>query len=201
MRISLQYTDEDWRKLNFDDESSWQKAIDMLEARISERYFSPVDLLIKAEQNLHFSQRKFGFAIVAIDCLLVETFESFIEGIENSDGQSRKLFVRFLTTRPRFEKYFSKEAARRFYTQFRSGILHQGEVQGNGLVWSVGSLAMDVDGRMVINRTAFHQALKEEFNDYIFALRNPDKAIFKLPSPEINLRENLRKKMNAICNR
>jgi len=201
MRISLQYTDEDWRRLNFSDEGAWQKAVDMLEARITERYFAPVDLLIQAEQDLPFGQRRFGFAIMAIDCLLVEMFESFIEGVETSDGQSKQLFVRFLTTRPRFREYFSDTLAKRFYSEFRSGIFHQGEVQGDGLVWSVGSLVMELNGRMIVNRTAFHQALKDEFSDYLTALREPSQASFELPFPKIDLRENFRSKMNAICNR
>lgn len=193
MKISLEYTDADWRKLDLDNnENDWQKAICMLEARIRERYFAPIDVLLEFDEKQPANKRGFGFAILAIDCLLVETFQSFIEGIESSIGKSKKLFVSFLTSRPRFAAHFDEKLAEKFYKEYRSGILHQGEIQGDGLVWSVGSLVMKIGNRLVINRTAFHQAIKDEFYDYLDKLRSPR---------EIDLRLKFRAKMETICKR
>lgn len=202
MKISLEYTDDDWRKLNLDnDENDWQTAIHMLESRIKERYFQPVDVLLEYDEKQPAYKRSFGFTILAIDCLLVEMLQSFIEGSESSEGKSKGVFVRFLTTRPRFKTHFvnddlaeaeKEDLAKKFYAEYRSGILHQGEIQGDGLVWSVGSMVMNIGNRVVINRTAFHIALKDEFYDYLDQLRSPQ---------EIDLRGKFRKKMESICKR
>jgi hypothetical protein len=202
MHISPKYTVDDWNNLDLDNnESDWQKAIDMLNDRIRGRYFTPIELLLNADNEKPIGERSFGFAILALDCLLVETFQSFIGGTESSKGKSKEIFVRFLTTRPRFRIHFVKEnlsdeekekLAKKFYLEYRSGILHQGEIQGDGLVWSVGSLIMQLGNRVVINRTAFHTALKDEFDDYLAQLRSPQ---------ETELRENFRKKMDSVCRR
>ncbi len=193
MKIALKYSDTDWWKLHLDsNENDWQTAVDMLESRIKERYFKPADVLLEFNEKQPFDECSFGFAILAIDCLLVETFESFIEGIESSDGKSKQVFVRFLTTRPRFQAHFDETLAKKFYSEYRSGILHQGEVQGDGLVWSVGSLVMRLGNRVIINRSAFHKALKDEFDDYLEQLRSPK---------ETDLRNRFKTKMESICKR
>lgn len=193
MHISPKYTVYDWQQLNLDqDENDWQKAVEILNDRIRGRYFSPIELLINADDEKSIGERSFGFAILALDCLLVETFQSFIHGAESSEGKSKQVFVQFLTTRPRFKAHFDKALAEKFYSEYRSGILHQGEIQGDGLVWSVGSLIMQLSNRIVINRTAFHNALKDEFSDYLDQLRSPQ---------ERELRANFRRKMDSICTR
>ncbi len=193
MRISPKYTVSDWQQLNLDqDENDWQKAVEILNDRIRGRYFSPIEMLISADDEKFIGERSFGFAILALDCLLVETFQSFIDGAESSEGKSKQVFVQFLTTRPKFKAHFDKTLAEKFYSEYRSGILHQGEIQGDGLVWSVGSLVMQLNNRIAINRTAFHNALKDEFDDYLAQLRSPQ---------ETELRANFRKKMDGICKR
>jgi len=194
MKISLGYTDDDWRKLDLDNnENDWQTAVQMLESRIKERYFDPVDVLLEFDEKQPAHKRSFGFTILAIDCLLAEMFESFIEGHESSEGKSKEVFVRFLTTRPRFKTHFADEnLAKKFYSEYRSGILHQGEIQGDGLIWSVGSMVMNIRNRIVVNRTAFHKAIKDEFSDYLDQLRSPQ---------ETDLRSKFKLKMESICKR
>ena len=194
MKISLEYTDDNWSNLDLDNnEDDWQTAVRMLEARIKERYFDPVDALLELDEKQPAYRRSFGFTILAIDCLLVEMFQSFIEGSESSRGISGEVFVRFLTTRPRFKTHFTNEKlAKKFYSEYRSGILHQGEIQGDGLVWSVGKMVMNIGTRIVVNRTAFHKAIKDEFSDYLDQLRSPE---------ETDLRLKFRTKMNSICKR
>src|SRR5258708_33543390 len=57
----------------------WDKAVDILAARIRDRYIGTVDCLIATEENKPASKRRFGFAVLAIDCLLIETLSAFIE--------------------------------------------------------------------------------------------------------------------------
>jgi len=155
MHIAPGYTNNDWKKLNLDDGDNpdWAIAIDILDARITGRYLDPADKLIAADEPINPPQnRRFGFTIIAIDCLLIETFQSFIEGRESTRGQSRRMFKSFLTTRPSFARYFKDALADQFYNEFRCGILHQAEVLGDSIIWSVGPL-LRVDGsKMVVNR-------------------------------------------------
>ncbi len=192
MYIAPGYRDEDWKKLNLDDDASsdWAKAIKILEARIKGRYLDPADMLISADQKESPKNRRFGFSVLAIDCLLVETFQAFIEGRKETRNLSEKMFKLFLTTRPAFSSYFNQQRAKRFYYDFRCGILHQAEVPADSVVWSVGPL-VKVDGKkMTINRTKFHDALKKEFDAYLKDLAN---------SLNIQPRRNFRKKMDNIC--
>ena len=75
MQIAPGVRDSDWIALNLDDPKSpdWARAIDILEGRICERFVVPVDFLIAAEEPRLPTERKFGFAVLAVDCLLVET--------------------------------------------------------------------------------------------------------------------------------
>ena len=192
MYIAPGYTDEDWKKLNLDDDASsdWAKAIEILEARIKGRYLDPADMLIAADRQELPKNRRFGFTVLAVDCLLIETFQAFIEGRKETRNLSKKMFKAFLTTRPAFSSYFDQQLAERFYYDFRCGILHQAEIPADSVVWSVG-LLVRVDGqKMTVNRTKFHDALKKEFDAYLKDLAD---------SLQLQLRENFRKKMNHIC--
>src|SRR6185312_8484524 len=146
----------------------WDTAIHILESRIHDRYINPMDFLIASEANKSASDRRFGFTVLAIDCLLVETLGAFIEGFEKTDGKSKKTFCTFLRTRKQFASEFTTDdVANKFYEQFRCGILHQAEIGGEGKVWSVGPL-LRVDGNAItINRNKFHDCLKAEFQTYL----------------------------------
>jgi hypothetical protein len=78
-----------------------------------------------AERQKPAVKRRFGFAILAIDCLLIETLAAFVEGLETTDGKSKATFCTFLTTRPKFKATFTFDIAKQFYEEFRCGILHQ----------------------------------------------------------------------------
>jgi hypothetical protein len=133
-----------WQGLKLDDPNSadWAKAVDILAARIHGRYIEPVDFLIASEVNKPPSERRFGFSVLAIDCLVVETLGAFIEGYEDTLGKSQKTFCTFLRTRKQFAAEFTTDdLAKKFYEQFRCGILHQAESGGESKVWSNRSFA------------------------------------------------------------
>ncbi|MGP0591399.1 hypothetical protein ACTRXD_02525 [Nitrospira sp. T9] len=192
MYIAPGYEDADWKKLELDHgtSSDWPKAINIFEARIKGRYLDPSNMLIAAEEEIMPTNRRFGFTILAIDCLLIETLQAFIEGKKHTKNKSKEMFQNFLTTRQSFSKYFNQQLADRFFYDYRCGILHQTEIPRESLVWSVGPL-MELNGpRMAINRTEFHEALKLEFASYLTDLRNPQ---------NVNLRKHFRNKMDYIC--
>ncbi len=182
-----------WKELDLDNDQSsdWNKAIEIFQMRIEGRYLEPVDLLIRAERNKPAIKRHFGFTILAIDCLLIETLQAFRDGKKDTRNQSSDMFKRFLAMRPSFKRYFNESLANRFYTDFRCGILHQAEIRGGSRVWSVGPLTEIQSGQIKkINRTEFHNALKLEFHQYLDELKNP---------ADHTLRKNFREKMDYIC--
>ena len=194
MQIAPNFTSMHWRALILDSsENDWQTAIDVVNCRLTSRYIDPVECLLESEQDLKASQRRFGFTVLAIDLLLMETIQAFKEGLETTDGKSKAVFIRFLENSPHFAKYFeNREQRERFYKEFRCGILHQAEVQSSALVWSVGELYERVDGIEILNRSAVHEAIKSDLRDYINQLQDPESK---------ELRANLKKKMDFLVGR
>jgi len=181
-----------WHALRLDDPHSpdWDKAVNILSARIQDRYIAPVDFLVTAEQNKPPSERRFGFTVLAIDCLLVETLGAFVEGLEDTDGISKKTFCTFVRGRKQFATEFATDdLAARFYQQFRCGILHQAETRGDSKVWSVGPMLRVNGDAITVNRNKFHESIKAEFETYLAELRDPQNS---------TLRANFRKKMNFV---
>jgi len=185
---------DEWLKLKLDDDRStdWNRAIEVFLARIQSRYLEPIDLLISADEKRTPIERRYGFSIMAINCILVETLQSFREGLIDTEGKSKDMFKRFLPKREGFREHFQDETqAEEFYKKFRCGILHQAEIMGPWLVWSVGSLkGQEADGTPYINRTKFYELLKDEVTRYCDELRNLDNS---------ELRKNFRTKMDFIA--
>jgi hypothetical protein len=182
---------EKWRALKLEDPVSadWAEALRICESRINDRFIDPVDYLIAAEEGTPSLERRFGFTVLAIDCLLVETLGAFLRGLTDTKGRSEATFCFFLTERVRLKTEFTGDRANRFYTEFRCGILHQAEIRGESKVWSVGPLLQDDGARIIVNRNRFHQLLKDEFRDYLAELQDPSNA---------ERRKNFRKKMDFI---
>lgn len=92
--------------------------------------------------------------------------QAFKEGLETTNGKSKKVFINFLRNSPHFSGYFTTNEQREtFYKAFRCGILHQAEVQSSALVWSIGELYERIDEMEVLNRNAVHEALKSDIRD------------------------------------
>jgi len=183
-RYGGHWTIEDWKALDFSAEKGWQRAIDIFEDRIRYRFLVVVDAI----QDYEFS----GFAIMALDCLLIETLQQFYEGVHETSGQPRDYFKRFLT-QPALRKYFDGKMAECFYTHIRCGVLHQAEIKGSSRIRiDTPALVRWADDRrgLVINRKRFHQKLVEVFENYVAQLRDPTNQ---------DPRAKFRDKMDAIC--
>jgi hypothetical protein len=192
MQIAPGIDAKKWQGLNLDDPDSadWDAAVDILSARINDRYIAPVDFLISSEASKPPSDRRFGFTVLAVDCMLVETFGAFIEGLLDTKGKSKETFCKVLRRRTLFASEFSTDAvAEKFYKQFRCGILHQTESGGESKVWSVGPMLIVNGNAVTVNRNRFHDCLKSEFQSYLAELRDPKNS---------SLRQKFRKKMDFI---
>lgn len=186
MYISPQYTTDDWKKLTFSKEDDWQRAIDIFEDRIRGRFLDLVEIIKKRTYA--------GFAVLALDCLLMETLQQFYEGKPcTPDRESGEYFRRFLT-KTSFENNFDNKKAKFFYKHIRNGILHQGEIKKNSRVTIKQNIPLvaytDDKKGIIVNRNRLHQKLVKEFNSYVVKLRNPSNQ---------EERAKFREKMDYIC--
>lgn len=142
--------------------------------RLNERYFEPV----------YSSQKKSGFAMLAIACLLIETLESFNQGIEDTTRKSAKLFMDFLNRDTGLNALASKDNW--FYKDIRCGILHQSETRGGWRIRRSGPL-IDAEAR-TLNATAILDSLRAEAKRFADNIQTDEVAW-----------ANFQRKMNAVC--
>jgi len=188
----------DLQKINLTSTSNkdnWTLAVDMFRKRI-DRFLEPVKTLIYSSDTKTILYS--GFAIMALDCLLIETLQSFRVGrlnpVKHNDHQSTQTMVNFLVQRPAFKTYFDGEPkARHFCDHFRNGILHQGEVKSSGRIRiDTPEMIMPSGDKQsfIVNRRKFHDALVQEVDAYAAEL---------IEGKDSLLRDNFIKKMNEIC--
>lgn len=187
----------DWQALKLTADSSivnWKKAVEMFRKRVG-RFTEPVQALMESTDTnvIVFS----GFAIMALDCLLIETLQSFRTGrpnpVRSFDRLSTKMIVDFLSQRTSFKAFFDPTKAALFCDHFRNGILHQGEVKSSGRIridTPKMVLPSEDNQSFIINRWLFHNALVTEIKEYINEL---------VDGKDIELRKSFIKKMNEIC--
>jgi hypothetical protein len=184
MQVSPEFDASDWTSLDLTRESGWRKAAIILDDRIKGRFLGMVERIVDVE----FS----GFAALALDCLLIETLQQFIEGVhETPRGKGKEYFQRFLTAAS-FGGEFDLNSAGKFYDQFRCGILHQAEIKGSSKVWKVGRMAQPTaDGKgLIVNHQILHDKVRVAFASYLRELRR---------GKDQTLRDNFKKKMDFIC--
>lgn len=172
----------------------WTKAIEIFETRIRRRFFEPVDELLQFDSCI--PNKTFGFAILAIDCLVIETLQGFREGIVDHANRSRDLFTNFLIQWVAFNDCVppngsSAEFAKQVYRGYRCALHHSGSTEVAFRIWTVGPM-FNFNGNcgVAVNRTCLHRNLKLEFDAYMADLRMKGK---------IELRGNFKKKMDSIC--
>src|ERR1700738_4039920 len=78
------------------DASAWSEAIDAMRRRIHERFLTPIRELARFDDLDKLPSRP-GFAILALDCLLIDTIQSFREGrVSTGDVSPAHSFKTFL---------------------------------------------------------------------------------------------------------
>lgn len=195
--ISPKYKIERWKALDLDpetpDQNDWDTAVDILDDRITERFLKPARYLINAP--VEGSQPTFGFAILALDFLVIETIQGFRKGISNHKWKSEKLIVGFLKKWNAFTQCVpagtdAKGKAERLYVDGRCALHHSGTTDRLTIGVSGEMITFNEDETIRINRTKFHEQLVEEFKRYLIELRDPN---------SVDLRQQFKRKMNSIC--
>jgi hypothetical protein len=126
-----------------------------------------------------------GFAIVVLDCLLLEALHAFRTGKRSHDKTS---VYRKILTSPPFS--LSDRTTLEFYNSIRSGIFEDGEARyGWNIILRSKTAFPDQDrGAWAMNRTMFHERLRRAVATWLQALRAGDEV----------LRNNMRTRMDDI---
>jgi hypothetical protein len=185
MRISRNFTVDDWSTLRFTSEADWHRGVSIFLDRIETRYLEHIRSLLLRKTS--------GFVVLALDSTLIETLEQFRRGKPKTpDGKGTQYFVSFLTETA-FKQHFDQPLARLFYKTVRCGLLHQTEAEGasrikRGSRHPLVTYTVDHTG-LVINTQRFHELLEQVISNYTAELRQA----------RSNSRAAFRRKMNYIC--
>lgn len=191
--ISDEYTYENYVDLQFKENSTeevWKEAIKIFVSRINSRYFCAIDKLMKGE-NVR-GMLTYGFAIVTLQCALIDTFAKFRYGPDKTKNSDR--FISFL------EEYLipdgkEEKLAKRVYKDIRCGLVHSGSTANkSGLSCHLPQLVTVLDktkkkGPISLDLVVLDRKLREYFNEYIN----------KLKDKECELRKNFVYTMDMVC--
>ncbi len=193
VQICRGFTVEQWKalrpRLAAGDQAAWNLGVDVFARRIRERYLSSIEALLHADSGATadvdvppgapadgstlpgVAAVVPGFAIVALCCLVIDALQSFRPGASNS---TKDQFLAFLRRSTFAGGAFTDEViAANFVKGIRHAVLHQAETRG-WLLWrsdpAVGIVEDLGGGRFALNRTAFYEAIKVDFEEYCVAL-------------------------------
>lgn len=202
------WTDTHWEKLSFASQQDWGTAFEIFEDRIRYRFLDAIDVMQKDDNDHYFNtcQRRFGFAMMALDCLLIETLAQFYGGWEDSIAAQKALkidnkcfYTKFLTKKSFvLTSVFDQNTADAFYRTIRCGILHQAETKEDSTIRYYDDIdnsdepftLLDDGKSLRIHWSNFHPLVLQEFEAYCARLRNDE---------ESDLRDKFKRKMDFIC--
>lgn len=166
--------------------------IHFLERRYDERFLTPIRLLTNASGNWH----GYGFSIMALCSLLIETIQSLWEGLPSTNKsdlaklkkgysppmgfevpevdwprRGGDLFVAFFSN-PLFSDLFPGVDGVKFYSGIRCGLLHQAQTKDGFAITALGQKLWDDNGP-TINRDLFSQSVRISFFAYTSLLGMP----------------------------
>lgn len=195
--ISPQYTKQRFLDLNLKVNSSetvWDIALEIFKDRITNRFLTQIENLSKENTRVN------AFAIMALNCFLVETLYQFKNGLaktqktknpnnnRSSEGYTYAVFLEEI-----LGPNVSENLRIEFYKNIRCGILHSAQTQEKSYLCYTGqAVYKDNDGYLAVNVKEFFNLLRQYYQNYMHQLRHNTNPI---------LRKNFIKKMNLICQR
>ncbi len=175
--LSSTLTVADYRKL--EENRHRAKISKFLRQRFTERYVVPAKAV---------KEKKHGFAIMALSCLMIESLECFYRGWDTTPNRKGKsAFCGFFERTARFDGLHGRCGD--FYRHVRCGILHQGETTGGWRIQRRGDLFDEVT--LTINASEFLMRLEAALDAYCKDLRES--------SWTDEIWERFREKMAAVC--
>jgi hypothetical protein len=180
LKLSPRYTEKHWSDA-FDGREDWETAINIVEDRIKGRWLDAGDRLLNEPHS--------GFAIIALDCIVLESLWGFMNGKAVPQGREQEVYREILTGTA---FGLSEDLSENFRALVRNGIMHDAETRKRWLVEKTvprqGVAEKRKSGDYVLNRTRFHSALKTTFKDWVSKVRKGD----------VPLRGKMRDRMNEI---
>lgn len=189
--ISEKYTYEDYKTLHFRVDSPeyvWEKAIDIFIDRINSRFFYAIDKLM--ENKDRYEMLKYGFAIMTLQCSLIDTFAKFRYG---SNKQTER-FYKFLEEYLIVKSNDQQKLVKKFYKEIRCGLVHSSSTENmSGLSCESRDLITTIKNKdkefISVDIFIMDKELRKYFKEYIKKLKNKD----------AELRKNFVKIMNHVC--
>ena len=195
--ISPRFSASDFLNLHIDEFSSWDEwdyAIEIFRDRIESRYLEPIAKLLETKEDIE----KNGFAVMALECLLVDTFYQFRdpENIyevtryqERYRRPNRIVYSDFLVKY--FPEDFDRNKAYLFYKDIRCGILHSAQTKhGSQLTYNKDYVVSLFDeNRIRVDINNFSNRMHRYYDEYVMGLESGD----------IQKRLTFIKQMNKIC--
>ncbi len=166
--------------LELEKEKKKKKISEFIYGRFTERYITPLTKIDKKYKN--------GFCIMANCCLLIEAFESFYRGWDDTKNKRGEAFCKFFTRVNEFNAFASDDLPTIFYKNIRCGILHQAETTGGWRIQRKGDLLNKE--KLIINANKFLDNLYEALLNYKKQLNDSEW--------ESEVWKNFRKKMKSI---
>lgn len=164
--VSVRYTKKDYQKLRLtlnSDDITLEKAIKIFIDRIEGRFFEQI-------RTLSNDYNQNGFSIMALACLLIETFAQFIKGLDDTRGVSRQEYIDFLMNS--LDCFPTKAAAESFYSCIRCGILHQAQTKKNSALTFDEKYVIEYRGNFLkVSVDNFTEKLCEFFHRYCQQLK------------------------------
>lgn len=163
-----------------------REIIRFLRDRYYERFFEPLKVL----RNSLGNEQGHGFAIMALCCLLIETLQSYRDGLASTNrGELSRLaqysppprFAIHPSEWPKsgeevFERYFATNSTlfpnvdgREFYRNIRNGLLHQAQTKDGWLIKVRQEKLCDAS-KKIIDRDEFAKRLEDAFERYLAEL-------------------------------
>ncbi len=177
-------------------ELEWKKAINIFIDRMKGRYIDAINKLSNNGDKILL--QKYGFSIMCIQCLLIDTLVKFRYGPTLSkrgtlsyNYENQNHFTKFL--KEAFSEDFNNEMALKFYRDIRCGIMHFGTTKRNSrLTCDSNQLITRIDdGNISVDINILEERLEQYFQQYIEEIKQEN---------QTELRENFIIAMNYICN-
>jgi len=182
--------------------NDWKTAVNVFEKRINARFLNQIDALI-INQNKD-AARFSGFAIVALDCLLIETLDQFYNGNHTTRRKATKTddpdvgaFHAVFQRSSKLRSFFDTVAKTKvFYQHIRCGLLHQAQTKRKSKInRRITTITEWIDTKnptegLIVHPRLFHAAVSDVFCNYMTLLREEYSG---------NLRSKFRRKMNRIA--
>ena len=174
IKISPKYKFSDYKALNLNynsPEKDLDIAIEIFDDRINGWYFKAIEKLLDIEINdkdINISEKSvlnFGFASMAIMCLLIETLYQFETGSNKTPPNNKDEYAEFLT-RNLSSIFDTKDKAKAFYSNIRCGILHSAETTEKSTLNTGKKVEMYSKRKLEVGVIGIYNELHSYFENY-----------------------------------